>query len=125
MSTVFSLICLGRSFQKMVHHFLLHGSLWPTNLEKKSEALVLELIEAQMKIQTYHGPFVIYLLFVTPYKSVSFPFPAVHNNCCLLSHLLMYFDSLHYKQYGPRQTTQTDYSDRLLWVQGKGFLECI
>ena len=34
MSTVFSLICLGPSFQKMTHHFLLHGSLWPTNLEK-------------------------------------------------------------------------------------------
>ena len=28
------LICLGPSFQKMTHHFLLHGSLWPTNLEK-------------------------------------------------------------------------------------------
>ena len=34
MSTVFGLICLGPSFQKMTHHFLLHGSLWPTNLEK-------------------------------------------------------------------------------------------
>ena len=38
MSTVVSLICLGPSFQKMTHHFLLHGSLQPTNLEK-SEAL--------------------------------------------------------------------------------------
>ena len=35
MSTVVSLICLGSSFQKMIHHFLLHGSLPPTNLEKK------------------------------------------------------------------------------------------
>ena len=34
MSTVLSLICLGPSFQKMTHHFLLHGSLRPTNLEK-------------------------------------------------------------------------------------------
>ena len=34
LSTVFSLICLGPLFQKMTHHFLLHGSLWPTNLEK-------------------------------------------------------------------------------------------
>ena len=34
MSTVFSLICLGPSFQKMTHHFLLHWSLRPTNLEK-------------------------------------------------------------------------------------------
>ena len=34
MSTVVSLICLGPSFQKMTHHFLLHGSLRPTNLEK-------------------------------------------------------------------------------------------
>ena len=34
MSTVVSLICFGPSFQKMTHHFLLHGSLWPTNLEK-------------------------------------------------------------------------------------------
>ena len=34
MSTVVSLICLGPSFQKMTHHFLLHGLLWPTNLEK-------------------------------------------------------------------------------------------
>ena len=35
MSTVVSLICLGPSFQKMTHHFLLHGSLLlPTNLEK-------------------------------------------------------------------------------------------
>ena len=39
MSTVVGLICLGPSFQKMTHHFLLHGSLRPTNLEKKSEAL--------------------------------------------------------------------------------------
>ena len=39
MSTVVSLICLGPSFQKMTHHILLHGSLGPTNLEKKSEAL--------------------------------------------------------------------------------------
>ena len=39
MSTVFSLICLDPSFQKMTHHCLLHGSLRPTNLEKKSEAL--------------------------------------------------------------------------------------
>ena len=34
MSTVFSLTCLGPSFQKMTHHFLIHGSLWPTILEK-------------------------------------------------------------------------------------------
>ena len=35
MSTVVSLICLGPSFKKMTHHFLLHGSLWPTNLETR------------------------------------------------------------------------------------------
>ena len=34
MSTVVSFICLGPSFQKMSHHFLLHGLLRPTNLEK-------------------------------------------------------------------------------------------
>ena len=34
MSIVVSLICLGPSFQKMTHHFLLHGSLPPTNLKK-------------------------------------------------------------------------------------------
>ena len=34
MSTVFSLICLGPSFQKMTQHFSLDGSLQPTNLEK-------------------------------------------------------------------------------------------
>ena len=34
MSTVVSLICLGPSIQQMTHHFLLHGSLRPTNLEK-------------------------------------------------------------------------------------------
>ena len=34
MSTVVSLICLGPSFQKMTHHFSVHGSLRPTNLEK-------------------------------------------------------------------------------------------
>ena len=34
MSTEVGLICLDPSFQKMTHHFLLHGSLWPTNLEK-------------------------------------------------------------------------------------------
>ena len=33
MSTVFSLICLGPSFQKMTHHFLHHGSIWPTYRE--------------------------------------------------------------------------------------------
>ena len=27
------------------------------------------------------------------------PFPASHENCRLLSHLLMYFDSLYCKQY--------------------------
>ena len=26
----------------------------------------------------------------------------IHNNCCLLSYLLMKFDSLYSKQYGPR-----------------------
>ena len=39
MPILVSLICLGPSFQKITHHFMLHGSLWPTNLEKKSEAL--------------------------------------------------------------------------------------
>ena len=34
MSTVVSLMCLGPSFQKRTHHFLLHESLWPINLEK-------------------------------------------------------------------------------------------
>ena len=34
MSTVVSLICLGPSFQKMTHYFLLHGSLRLTNHEK-------------------------------------------------------------------------------------------
>ena len=34
MSTVFSMICMGPSFQKMTHHFLLHGSPGPANLEK-------------------------------------------------------------------------------------------
>ena len=41
MSTMASLICLGPSFQNMSHLFLLHGSLRPTNLEKKSEALLM------------------------------------------------------------------------------------
>ena len=30
------------------------------------------------------------------------PFPAFHNICRLLSHLLMYFSGLYYKLYGPR-----------------------
>ena len=34
MSTVVSLICVGPSFQKMNHHFLLFGLLGPINLEK-------------------------------------------------------------------------------------------
>ena len=34
MSTVLSLICFVPSFQKMSQHFLLYGSLRPTNLEK-------------------------------------------------------------------------------------------
>ena len=34
MSIVVSLICLGPSFKKISHQFLLHGSLQPTNLEK-------------------------------------------------------------------------------------------
>ena len=34
MSTVVSLVCLGPSFQKVTHQFLLHGSLRPINLEK-------------------------------------------------------------------------------------------
>ena len=34
MSTVVSLICLGSSFQKMTHYYLLDGSLRPSNLEK-------------------------------------------------------------------------------------------
>ena len=34
MLTVVSLIYLGPSSKKTTHHFLLHGSLGPTNLEK-------------------------------------------------------------------------------------------
>ena len=45
MATVFSLICLGPSFQKMTHHSLLHGSLRPTNLEKKSEVQELNKLQ--------------------------------------------------------------------------------
>ena len=44
MSTVVSLICLGPSFQKMTHHFLLHGSLWPTNLENNLKPCLLNEI---------------------------------------------------------------------------------
>ena len=43
MSTVVSLICLGPSFQKMTNHFLLHGSLWPTNLEKNLKPSIIYL----------------------------------------------------------------------------------
>ena len=28
--------------------------------------------------------------------------PAMHEYCCLLSDLMMLFDSIYYKQYGPR-----------------------
>ena len=38
-----SLICLGPSFQKMTHHFLLHGSLWPTNLEKNLKPCTISI----------------------------------------------------------------------------------
>ena len=44
MSTVVTLICLGPSFQKMTHHFLLHGSLQPTTLEKKLKPCLMLLI---------------------------------------------------------------------------------
>ena len=46
-STVVSLICLGPLFQKMTHHFLLHGSIRPTNLEKKPEALLFLQLHVQ------------------------------------------------------------------------------
>ena len=49
MSNVFSLICLSPSIQKMTHHFLPHGSLWPTNLEKSLKPLKENKLEADIK----------------------------------------------------------------------------
>ena len=46
MTTVVSLICLGPSFQKMTHYFLLHGSLQPTNLEKNLKTALTGFITA-------------------------------------------------------------------------------
>ena len=43
MSTVVRLICLCPSFQKMTHHFLPHGSLRPTDLEKNQKPSVILL----------------------------------------------------------------------------------
>ena len=45
MSTVFSLICLSPSFQKMTHHFLLHRSLRVTNLEKNLNLCKINFFE--------------------------------------------------------------------------------
>ena len=42
MSNVVSLICLGPSFQKMTHHFLLHGSHRPINREKNLKLCVIK-----------------------------------------------------------------------------------
>ena len=53
MSTVVSLICLGPSFQKMAHPFLLNGSLRPTYLEKTSEALKKVLKSCFFLYQAY------------------------------------------------------------------------
>ena len=50
MSTVDSLICLGPSFQKMTHHFFLHGSLWPTNLEKNLKPCLAFFFLSHMSI---------------------------------------------------------------------------
>ena len=52
MSTVVSLICLGPPFQKMTHHFLLHESLLPTNLEKNLK-LCLRGLCSFLKFQDY------------------------------------------------------------------------
>ena len=41
-------------------------------------------------------------LFSVPLDKIKFNlFPTIHNNCRLLSLLLMYFGDLYYKQYGP------------------------
>ena len=50
MSTVVSLICLALSFQKMTHHFLLHGSLRPTNLEKNLKPCLFRQMEFFIKL---------------------------------------------------------------------------
>ena len=56
MSTVFSLICLDPSFQKMAHHFLLHGSLRPTNLEKNQKPCKeICLMQTKWNSKVYHS----------------------------------------------------------------------
>ena len=53
---------------------------------------------------------------------------AIHNNCCMLSQLLLYFDSLYCKHY----VLWPDFSLRSslimvhsVYLDGKSFLECI
>ena len=78
-----SLICFGPSFQKMTHHFLLHGSLWPTNLEKiRSPGRVLSRIMLYIKLRPKSCPTFIVLIFLFWYirKTVG----SRENPYCLL-----------------------------------------
>ena len=43
---------VGPSFQKMTHHILLHGSLWPTNLEKNLKPCRVYIFIQLMSIKT-------------------------------------------------------------------------
>ena len=69
MSTVFSLICLGPSFQKMTHHFLLHGSPRLTNLEQNLKPCT----HVRSSIYSYlwiPSSLVIIIFFISPLLSI-------------------------------------------------------
>ena len=45
-------------------------------------------------------------------------FPAIHDNCCLLYPLLVYFGELYCKQYGPRSDSFKVFASMIKLVPG-------
>ena len=72
----------------------------------------MRIVCQQTILMKYHALFVIFEneakqnLLLSSAANYRWRF-AIHNNCCLLSHLLMYFDSQYCKQYGPRSDCST------------------
>ena len=89
MSSVVSLIYLGTSFQKMTHHFLPHGSLRPTNLEKNLKPCLTGLMPFNIGQQVYINNEIEGKIFFIPHNCL--------NERVLLSTHNIYFGSDIYK----------------------------
>ena len=62
---------------------------------KKSKTFVMSLdVYGETRWMDFVLEFVLNWFRTSDTTSCVKPFPTIHNNCCLLSYLLMYFDSL-------------------------------